>query len=124
MAKKILIIDDEADVLKTVFYRLKAKGYEVFTALNGQEGIDVAKKQKPDLIILDFRLPDMSALEVNTQVQKNAEPQKVPVILITASVERISDKAKDCGAGDYIAKPIEPDELYAKVAKSLGSGTV
>ena len=120
MAKKILVIDDEPDVLKVLLYRLRAKGYEVFTAINGQEGIVAAEKQKPDLVILDFRLPDMTAREVNLQLQKNAEPQKIPVLLITASVENISDKARDSGAGDYLAKPIDSEELYAKVAKNLG----
>ncbi len=120
MAKKILIIDDEIDVMKMVVYRLKAKGYEIFTATNGQEGIDLAEMQRPALILLDFRLPDMEATEISKKIREKEELKQIPIILITASIETIDKKAKECGAIDYIAKPIGPEELYAKVEKHIG----
>ena len=119
MSKKILIIDDEPDVMKMVVYRLKAKGYEIFTAPNGKDGVEAAKLQKPALILLDYRLPDLSAEEVARQIHINEETKVVPIILVTASAEDISAKAKECGAVDYIPKPIEPEELYAKVEKYI-----
>ncbi len=117
MSKKILIIDDEVEVMKVVYYRLKAKGYEVFTAANGRDGVYAAIKQKPDLVILDYRLPDLSAKEVNDKIQAAPETKGVPVIMITASVESIAEKTHECGACDFIAKPIEPEDLYAKMEK-------
>ena len=119
MSKKILIIDDESDVMKMVVYRLKVKGYEIFTASNGKEGIETAVMQKPSLIILDYRLPDFKAKEVIRRIHANEETKCAPVILITASTESIGEKAKECGAIDYIPKPIEPEELYAQVEKYI-----
>jgi len=119
MSKKILIIDDEPDVMKMVVYRLKAKGYEIFTAANGKEGVEIAVIQEPSLVILDYRLPDLKAEEVIRQIYANEETKGVPVILVTASTENISEKAKECGAVDYIPKPIEPEELYLKVERYI-----
>lgn len=119
MSKKILIIDDEPDVMKMVAYRLKAKGYEIFTAANGEEGVSMAITQKPSLIILDYRLPDLRVGEVIKRIYANEETKCAPVILVTASTEDICGKAKECGAVDYMAKPIEPEELYAKVEKHI-----
>ena len=119
MAKKILIIDDETDVMKMVVYRLKARGYEIITAVNGKDGIDAAKKSKPDLILLDYRLPDVKPGEVSKIIKDDVALKDTPLILITASVENISEKAKESMAVDYISKPIEPEELYEKVAKHI-----
>jgi len=119
MAKKILIIDDEPDVAKVVVYRLKAKGYEVFIAASGKEGIDLAETQKPDLILLDYRLPDMLASQVAEEIRRREYLKHIPFILITASSEDIAEKAKVCLTADYISKPIESYELYAKVEKYL-----
>ena len=118
MQKKILIIDDEPDVLKVLIYRLKAKGYDILTATNGNDGIKAASEEKPNLVLLDYRLPDLSAEEVAEKI-KYGTSGKVPIILITASSDRIEDKAKECGAADFIAKPIDPQELYTKIDKQL-----
>ncbi|MEI8176754.1 MAG: response regulator [Candidatus Omnitrophota bacterium] len=120
MPKKILVIDDEADVMKVVVYRLKAKGYVVATAVSGEEGVAAAAASKPDLIILDFRLPDLASTEITERFRRDGKNQETPVILVTASVEKISVKAKECGAVDSIAKPIDPEELYAKIERWLG----
>jgi DNA-binding response OmpR family regulator len=119
MAKKILIIDDEIYVTKVLVYRLEAKGYEIVTVTNGKSGVSVIKAQKPDLVLLDYRLPDLTAPETAKKIREEAK-QGIPIILITASTDKIETKAKECGAVDYIAKPIEPEELYLKVEKQIG----
>jgi len=119
MAKKILIIDDEADVMKMVVYRLKAKGYEIMTASSGKEGIDITRTNKPDLILLDYRLPDVEPGEVSKTIRKQENIKNIPIILITASVDHIKEKAKECLANDFIPKPIEPKILYEKIEKYI-----
>jgi len=119
MDKKILIIDDELDVMKMLVYRLKAKGYEIVTASNAKEGISTAKKETPDLIILDYRLPDAGPLEVPRKLKEEEALRNTPVILVTASIDGIAEKAKECNAVDYIPKPIDPDELYKKIEKHI-----
>lgn len=117
MAKKILIIDDEIDVMKMLVYRLKVKGFEIYTAVNGEDGFSLARKKLPDLIVLDYRLPDMLAVEVSQRLKQDESLKQIPIILITASVDGIELKAKECQAVDFIAKPIEPQDLYEKVEK-------
>ncbi|MFH1729386.1 MAG: response regulator [Pseudomonadota bacterium] len=119
MSHKILIIDDEVDVMKMVVYRLKAKNYEVFTATDGKSGIELAKEIKPDLIILDYHLPDMMASEISKIIKSEESLKDVEIILVSASVEYLSDKAKECLAAAFIPKPIEPEELYEKVEKYI-----
>lgn len=120
MAKRILIVDDEPDIIKILTYRLKAKGYETFSAATGQEGVDEAHKQKPDLILLDFRLPDMEGPEIAKQIRTEEALKDTPIILITASIDNIEEKTKECGAFDYISKPINPEILYQKIEKHIG----
>ncbi|MBP7088169.1 MAG: response regulator [Candidatus Omnitrophica bacterium] len=119
MAKRILIIDDEIDVMKMLVYRIEAKGYEVLTATNGKEAIEITKTNIPNLIFLDYRLPDMKASDISKIIRENDLLKNIPIILITASIEEIMNKAQECGANDYIGKPIEPDILYAKIAKYI-----
>ncbi len=122
MAKKIVIIDDESDIIKILTYRLKAKGYEVFSAANGKAGLMLVDKERPDLIFLDLRLPDMDGLEVTKQIRKKEALKHTPIILITASIENVAQKAKECDL-DYMTKPIDPKTLYEKVEKYLGGVT-
>ena len=119
MPKKILIIDDEVDVMKMVVYRLKAKGFEIVTATSGKDGISMAKTHTPDLILLDYRLLDMNAPEAAKKLREEEKLKHTPIILITASIQEIQEKAKECDAIEYIAKPIDPDELYKKVGKYI-----
>ncbi|MDD4956843.1 MAG: response regulator [Candidatus Omnitrophica bacterium] len=120
MPKKVLIIDDEKDVSITLLYRLKAKGYHVFAAETGAEGIEKASAEKPDMIILDFRLPDMKASEVADTIRSMQGMAGVPVILITASVEDMEEKSKECGAVGYLGKPIDTMELCSRIESILG----
>jgi len=120
MGKKILIIDDEIDIMKMMAYRLNAKGYEVITAIDGKTGIELVKSQKPDLILLDYRLADLNGPAVVSEIKGNQEFKDIPIILITASVDKIREIAKECKVVDYIAKPISPEELYEKIEKHIG----
>jgi len=119
MAEKILIIDDEVDVAKMVVYRLKDKGYETITATTAEEGVAAAKSHIPDLIILDYRLPDSVECEVARRIKQVPGLKDKPIILVTASVENMEEKARQCQAADCIKKPIEPEELYEKVEKHI-----
>lgn len=120
MSKRILIVDDEEVMLKVVSFRMKSLGYEVLTAVNGKQGLEMIKQEKPDLVILDMRLPLMDGREV-CQAVKSADALKhIPVILLTASSENIAQKAKECCADDYSLKPFDPADLSAKIKKLIG----
>ncbi|MBF0217539.1 MAG: response regulator [Candidatus Omnitrophica bacterium] len=119
MAKTILIIDDEIDVMKMVVYRLKARNFNVLTAADGSTGVLIAYRNTLDLVFLDYRLPDMEAEDVTKAIRDNDATRNVPIILVTASVEDIFAKSGKCGTSDFLAKPIDPDELYRKVEKYL-----
>ncbi|EAS20365.1 response regulator transcription factor [Nonlabens mediterrranea] len=116
---KILLVDDEPDILEIVSYNLKNEGYQVFTAENGKEGVQKAKKKKPDLIILDVMMPVMDGIEACEQIRKIPELDQTIITFLTARGEDYSMIAGfDAGADDYIAKPIKPRVLVSKV-KSL-----
>ena len=116
---KILLVDDEPDILEIVSYNLRNEGYQVFTAENGKEGVHKAKKKKPDLIILDVMMPIMDGIEACEQIRKIPELDNSIITFLTARSEDYSMIAGfDAGADDYIAKPIKPRVLVSKV-KSL-----
>lgn len=120
MAKRILIVDDEPDILKIAVFRLKKSGYEILTAIDGQGGLDSAKKDTPDLILLDLILPRMTGDEVCRRIKADDKLRHIPVILFTASIVEIQEKLKDSGAEDYLIKPFEPEELLEKIRKFIG----
>ena len=105
MAKKILIVDDEPDILKIVTYRLGKAGYEIIAAADGQKGLDLIKEQKPDLVLLDLRLPVLDGDEVCKQVKADDKLKDIPVILLTAtsSVNKIADFCKISDCRDFFA---------------------
>jgi DNA-binding response OmpR family regulator len=119
MAKKILIIDDEPDVVKMMLYRLKAKGYDVVTANDGARGVLEAKRTRPDAVVLDYCLPDMRALDVANGIREDRYLKDVPIVLVTASIEDIRNKAEECGADEYVSKPVDPQELCVKLEKCV-----
>lgn len=113
-----MIIDDEPDITKMLVIRLKAKGYEVSVAADGKNGLAAFETVNPDILLLDYHLPDMQAdILVREMEAKGLGP--VPIILITASTGAIEQKARECSAQGYILKPIEPEELYEKVDKYI-----
>ena len=120
MAKKILFVDDEPDVLRVAVFRLKKSGYEIITAVNGKEAWESAINIRPDLVILDLRLPDIMGDEVCKMIKAEPTLSKTPVILFTASVGNISEKIKISGADDFIAKPFDYVQLLGKINKLIG----
>lgn len=121
MAKKILVVDDEPELLKAITIRLKASGYELVTAPDGVEGLEKAKSLKPDLIVLDVLMPKMDGYEVCRMLKFDEKYKSIPIIMLTAKAQDI-DKAvgKKVGADDYLTKPFETQELVDKIKKHLG----
>lgn len=113
MPKKILIVDDEPQIVEICKDYLKAAGYETVTANNGQQGVSLARREKPDLIVLDLMMPEMDGLEVTRTIRRESD---VPIIMLTARVEE-TDKliGLELGADDYITKPFSPRELVARI---------
>jgi two-component system alkaline phosphatase synthesis response regulator PhoP len=122
--QKILIVDDEPDILELIEYNLKKEGYQVFTASNGQEGITVAKKVHPDLIILDIMMPKMDGIEACRLMRAIPEFKNTFMVFLTARSEEYSEIAGfNVGADDYIAKPIKPRALVSRINAILRRNT-
>ena len=116
---KILLVDDEPDILEIISYNLKSNGFEVFTALNGVKALKKAKSILPDLIILDVMMPEMDGMETCEEIRKIPELSDTIITFLTARSEDYSQLSGfDAGADDYINKPIKPKLLVGKV-KSL-----
>lgn len=121
MAKeKVLIIDDEEHIVELIKYNLESNGYDTVVAYNGMDGIEIAKVEKPSLIILDLMLPIMDGLEVCKNLRKDETTRPIPIIMLTAKSEEI-DKilGLELGADDYITKPFSVRELVARIKAVL-----
>lgn len=117
---KILLVDDEPDILEIVGYNLIQEGYQVVTAANGVEAIERAKKELPQLIIMDVMMPEMDGMEACEKIRKIPELSHVIITFLTARSEDYSQVAGfDVGADDYISKPIKPKLLVSKVKALL-----
>ncbi|MGV8993177.1 MAG: response regulator transcription factor [Flavobacterium sp.] len=113
---KILLVDDDADIIEIVRYNLLQEGYQIFTASNGKEAIAAAKKELPHLIIMDVMMPVMDGMEACEQIRLLPELQNVIITFLSARNEDYSQLAGfEAGADDYIAKPIKPKILVSKV---------
>ena len=116
----ILLVDDEPDILEIVGYNLTTEGYNVVTAENGVEAVKIAKKKKPQLIVLDVMMPEMDGIEACEQIRKIPDLQNTIITFLTARGEDYSQVAGfDAGADDYITKPIRPKVLISKVKALL-----
>lgn len=116
----ILVIDDEADLLSTIQTRLEWNKFKVLTASNGYQGLEIAASQKPDLILLDNNMPEMSGLEMLEQMRENPELKNTPVIMVTAVCEpKKIDAASSLGVSDYITKPFDFADLMQKITQIL-----
>ena len=116
---KILLVDDEPDILEILSYNLLAEGYTVLTATNGVEAVKQAKKIQPDLIIMDVMMPEMDGIEACEQIRTIPEIKETIITFLTARGEDYSQVAGfEAGADDYITKPIKPKVLVSKI-KSL-----
>ncbi|RMA66354.1 response regulator transcription factor [Ulvibacter antarcticus] len=117
---RILLVDDEPDILEIVGYNLSSEGYEVFTAANGIKAISAAKKHLPHLIILDVMMPEMDGIEACEKIRKVPELSQTIITFLTARGEDYSQLAGfEAGADDYITKPIKPKVLLSKVKALL-----
>jgi CheY-like chemotaxis protein len=119
MAKKILIVDDEPDVLKVESFRVKKLGFDVVTAVDGEEALAMIKRENPALVLLDLHLPKIGGSEVCARIKADKDLNPIPVILVTASAENLIDTAKLCGADDYLIKPFDPADLARKIEHYL-----
>ncbi len=121
MAKKILIIDDEPDVAKMLGMRLKSSGYDVFNAFDGIQGVRQAHDLKPDLIILDIKMPGGDGYGVFEHLKMSMDTNLIPVMFISAlPPEEAEKKVAQIGAAGFIPKPYNPDDVIAKVKKLVG----
>jgi len=118
--KKILIVDDERDILKALMIRLQGAGYEVVTAFDGAQGVFMAHKEKPDLILLDIRMPAGNGFSVAQRLKRSIHTFTIPVIFLTGSPEKnAEEKAMALGARFYIKKPYDPEELLDAIKRAL-----
>lgn len=117
---KILLVDDEPDILEFLKYNLKKEGFEIFTATNGKEAIKIAEKELPALIILDVMMPEMDGMETCIQLRENPMLKTVIILFLTARNEDYSQIAGfDAGADDYVTKPVKPRVLTSRVKALL-----
>ncbi len=117
----VLVADDDKDILALVAFRLERSGYEVVTASDREEALELARSRTPDLAVLDVMMPKLTGYEVTQRLRTEPATSRVPVILLTARVQE-GDVARgfEAGADDYVKKPFSPQELRARVHAVLG----
>ncbi len=120
--KKILIIEDEKGIAEDIAVRLEVEGFQVVNAYDGKMGVDNAREQNPDLILLDVLLPKIDGFEVCKILKSSPKTEKIPILMLT-SLSAVGDveKAFDAGVNDYLTKPFEYDRLLKKIRKLLPS---
>ncbi len=120
MARKILISDDEPDVVKILGMRLKANGYQVIAAHDGATTIQLANQEKPDLIILDIKMPDKDGYTVFKELKRDVETSSIPVLFFSAlPPDQTENKTTALGADGFISKSADPDEALTKIKEIL-----
>ncbi len=125
MAKKILIVDDDPDLVEAVTMILKSKKYDVAAAFGGNEGLTKARTEKPDLIVLDVMMPDKDGYTVCKELKADAVLSKIPVLLLTAVASHVpttrytQQMGLETEADDYLDKPVEPQVLAARIETLL-----
>lgn len=117
---KILVVEDEKNILQLVSYNLQKEGYQVVTAKDGEEALHKVRREIPDLVLLDLMLPKMDGLEVCRQIRSEEKTKAIPIIMLTAKTQE-ADRVVglEMGADDYIPKPFSPRELLARVKAVL-----
>lgn len=118
--KKILLVDDEQDIVETLKFVLEAEGYTCFCAYNGEDGLKLAKEIIPDLMVLDVMMPKINGFKISRLLKYDAKYKNIPIIMLTARSQD-SDKqiGEETGADVYITKPFDLDEVVSTVAKLL-----
>jgi len=121
--KKILIVDDDENIIQTLKMRLEVNGYKVFTASDGVEGLERAKEAEPDLILLNIMMPRLNGIMTTLRLKGIGQTKSIPIIIMTGIKEREEMiLARHVGAADYITKPFDSAELLKKIEKLLSSG--
>jgi len=114
--ERILIVDDEADIVELVRYNLEKEGYTTLVAFSGEEALAMAAEKMPDLVVLDLMLPGIDGLEVTRQIRSNEKTVGIPIVMLTAKGEETDIvTGLELGANDYISKPFSPRELVARI---------
>ena len=124
MAKgKILVVDDEIYIVHILDFSLGMEGYEVLTALDGEQALEKARAEKPDLIVLDIMMPKLDGYETCKLLKADASTKDIPVILLSAKGRNVDQKIGfEVGADDYITKPFSPRKLVERINAILGQG--
>ncbi len=119
-AKKILIVDDEQDIVETLKFMLEAEGYECFCAYDGENGLTLAKEIIPDLMILDVMMPKINGYKISRLLKYDTKYKDIPIIMVTARSQE-EDKliGQETGVNEYITKPFELDDIIKKVKEYL-----
>jgi two-component system alkaline phosphatase synthesis response regulator PhoP len=125
MAKgKILVVDDEIYIVHILDFSLGMEGYEVLTALDGEQALEKARAEKPDLIVLDIMMPKLDGYETCKLLKAGEDTKNIPVILLSAKGRNVDQKIGfEVGADDYITKPFSPRKLVERINAILGQGT-
>lgn len=120
MTAKILVVDDEPDIVELVSFNLKEEGFQVFSAANGPEALNVARAVLPDLIVLDLMLPDLDGVAVCEILHRLPSTSPIPIIMLTAWASELSRIiGLETGARDYLTKPFSPRELVLRIKSAL-----
>ena len=118
--KRILVVED-VEFNRDLIVQLLEDQYEILTATNGAEGIEVAERERPDLILMDLSLPVMDGWEATRRIKANEALQGIPIIALSAhAMKGDEDRARQSGCDDYLSKPLDEDLLFQKLAKLLG----
>ncbi|HAJ57472.1 MAG TPA: two-component system response regulator [Candidatus Omnitrophica bacterium] len=123
MEKKILVVDDEPKIVQVITSRLKANHYETCAAFDGMQAVHLAHEQKPDLIILDIRMPAGGGMSVYKNLKMSSDTATIPIIFLTADASpETREKVLEMGAEGFITKPFDSEDLMKKVNDILGEG--
>jgi two-component system, OmpR family, phosphate regulon response regulator PhoB len=123
VADKILIVEDEPDLLRSVEYNFRQAGFQVLTAMRGRDGVRLAQTEAPDIVLLDLMLPDLDGTEVCRQIRSSPKTQGIPVVMVTAKSDEVDRVVGfELGADDYVTKPFSVRELILRVRAVLRRG--
>ena len=122
MPKKILVVDDEPELVDVLTLRLESKGYEVVSGSNGEEALEKTKEENPDLIVMDVMMPPPNGFQVCRILKDDSQYKNIPILLLTAkAAEGDKSLGRESGADDYITKPYQADNLLAKIEEHLAA---
>ena len=122
---KVLLVDDDPVILKLLQVNFEMEGYTVLTASDGVEGLEKARAERPDIVLLDIMMPRMDGLQVTKELKGSDDTKEIPIILLSAKAQASDvQTGRDVGADDYLTKPFDPLELLDRVGDLLGIGDI